>query len=79
MSDHPYETPEQSDRSRVIVDRERKDRAESLRLAQLALHLDLGALDLIAGAHYIHTGHHLILDESGSPDAARWSAVGERP
>lgn len=52
---------------------ERQHRAESLRLTQLALGLDLHGFEMVDVAHWVHTGRKLPDEpETGSPDAARW-------
>jgi len=57
----------------IDVEAERRARAESLRLTQLALGLELHGFDLPQLAHWVHTGT-VLPDAVGSdePDAARW-------
>jgi len=63
----------------VRDDAERRARAESLRLTQLALGLEIHELALPHLAHWVHTGTALpdvaLLDE---PDAARWEPSAAR-
>ena len=93
MTDCPSETPRErldwetyvsslrlspvspGDASDVV---ERRERAESLRLTQLALGLEVEDFHLPQLAHWVHTGRELpsavALD---GPDAARWEPGGD--
>ena len=55
------------------LDAARRERAESLRLTQLALGLEIHGFDLPMLAHWVHTG--TVLPDAATPagpDAARW-------
>jgi len=60
---------------------ERRERAESLRLTQLALGLEVEGFHLPQLAHWVHTGRELpsavALDGPDGPDAARWEPGGD--
>jgi len=63
----------------VDVEAERRARAESLRLTQLALGLELHGFDLPQLAHWVHTGMALPdVAASDEPDAARWEPSAAR-
>jgi hypothetical protein len=62
------------------TERQRRDRAESLRLTQAALRIDITAVELPALAYWVHTGRDMLqrgADPDVGPDAARWPG-GER-
>lgn len=58
------------------VDRERKDRAETLRLTLLAAPVEMDGFDLLRLAHWVHTGSEpppLAPTELNPPDTAQWT------
>jgi hypothetical protein len=61
---------------REAIHQQRRDRAESLRLTQAALGVELnGDFSLVRCAHWVHTGQELPDPEGDAdvgPDAARW-------
>jgi hypothetical protein len=64
-----------------VTEQQRRDRAESLRLTQAALRIDITAVELPALAHWVHTGRDMLqhgADPDVSPDAARWRPGGQR-
>ena len=63
----------------IDVEAERRARAESLRLTQLALGLELHGFDLPQLAHWVHTGMALPdVAAPDGPDAARWEPSAAR-
>jgi hypothetical protein len=70
------------DLATLSVEQQRRERAESLRLTQAVLGLDLnGDFSLARLAHWVHTGQELPDPEGDAevgPDAARWRPGGQR-
>ncbi len=63
----------------IDVEAERRARAESLRLTQLALGLEVESFHLAQLAHWVHTGRDLpSVAAPDGPDAARWEPSAAR-